>query len=109
MSIYAEVNRRFHELYCGDDDRNEFIEILEKMPPEDQGLWRMEAEFEFSYRRSRRQARLCRGCRARHHGALRRRGGGALGKGGVAPFFSPAPLSCGGAGKKSLTCRASLV
>ena len=53
MSIYAEVNRRFHELYCGDDDRNEYAEILEKMSPEDQELWRMEAEFEFSYRAGR--------------------------------------------------------
>ena len=53
MSIYAEVNRRFRELYRGDDDRNEYTEILEKMTPGDQELWRMEAEFEFSYRAGR--------------------------------------------------------
>lgn len=53
MSIYAVVKHRFQELYRGDDDRNEYSEILAKMSPEDQELWRMEAEFEFSYRAGR--------------------------------------------------------
>lgn len=53
MSIYAEVHKRFTELYSGDDDRNEYAEILSAMTPEEQDLWRREAEFEFSYRAGR--------------------------------------------------------
>lgn len=55
MSIYAEVHKRFIELYSGDDDRNEYAEILADMAPEERELWRREAEFEFSYRAGRGQ------------------------------------------------------
>lgn len=53
MSIYAEVHKRFIELYSGDDDRNEYAEILDTLTLEEQSLWRSEAEFEFSYRAGR--------------------------------------------------------
>lgn len=43
-------------MYRGEDDRNEYAEILGTMSAEDQELWRMEAEFEFGYRAGRGDA-----------------------------------------------------
>ncbi len=45
MSIYAEVDKKYNEIYSGDDDRNVIAEILGPMPKDAQDLWRKEGLF----------------------------------------------------------------
>lgn len=50
LSIYAEVNRKFDEMYRGEDDCNEYAEILSTMSQADQELWHDEAELAWGMR-----------------------------------------------------------
>lgn len=50
MSIYAEVDKKYNEIYSGDDDRNVIAEIVGELPLDMQLLWKRETQFALELR-----------------------------------------------------------